>query len=67
MNDNRAPTITVAKDTFPNDEILKYMEGVISFVQKRQSMKAIETYEQVKFLVDYIDYLQHAMTLSEPT
>ena len=67
VDGNRAPTITVAEDTFPNDEILKYVEGVISFVRKRRSIKAIETYEQVRFLIDYIDYLQHTMKLSEPT
>ena len=50
-----------------NDEILAYVESVINFVRRRRSMKAIETYEQVKFLVDYIDYLRDGIKLSEPT
>ncbi|KAF8813626.1 phosphatases II [Phlegmacium glaucopus] len=68
VDDPRAPTLTTAEDTFPHDEILTYVERVISFVRRRRSMKAIETYEQVKFLVDYVDYLRHGMKqLSEPT
>jgi hypothetical protein len=56
----------MAESAFPNDEILAYVERVISFVRRRRSMKAIETYEQVQFLVDYIDYLQHGIKISEP-
>ena len=67
LDNCRAPIVTMAEDAFPNDEILAYVERVISFVRRRRSMKAIETYEQVKFLVDYIDYLQHGIKLSEPT
>jgi len=63
MDDPCAPT----QDTFPNDEILTYVERVISFVRRRRSMKAIETYEQVKFLVDYVDYLRHGLSPSEST
>lgn len=55
----------MTEDTFPNDEILTYVEGVISYVRRRRSVKAVETYEQVKFLVDYVDYLRHGM--KEPT
>jgi protein-tyrosine phosphatase len=61
VDDYRAPTVTMTED---DDETLTYAERVINFVRRRRSMKAIETYEQVKFLVDYIDYLRHGMTES---
>ena len=64
VDDCRAPAVTSAED---DDEILTYVERVISFVRRRRSMKAIETYEQVKFLVDYINYLRHGMKLPQPT
>ena len=66
LDNCRAPNVTMAENAFPKDEILAYVERVISFVRRRRSMKAIETYEQVKFLVDYIDYLQHGIKLSDP-
>ena len=59
------PSTSVMADALPNDEILTYLEGVIGFVRRRRSMKAIETYEQVKFLVDYIDYLQQGMEIPD--
>jgi len=37
---------------------VKLVERVISFVRKRRSMKAIETYEQVQFLVVFVEYLR---------
>ena len=57
------PRASTAEDAFPNDEVLTYVEGVISFVRRQRSMKAIETYEQVKFLVDYVEYLRKQSTL----
>jgi len=41
-----------------------FVEKVIALVRRRRSIKAIETYEQVKFLVDYVEYLRHG---SSPT
>lgn len=38
-------------------DVLSFVETVISLVRRRRSMKAIETYEQVKFLVEYVEYL----------
>jgi protein-tyrosine phosphatase len=64
VDDCRVSRVTMAED---DDEILAYVERVISFVRRRRGMKAIETYEQVKFLIDYIDYLQQGMKPSEPT
>jgi protein-tyrosine phosphatase len=39
-------------------ETLEQVEKVIGVVRRRRSLKAIETYEQVKFLVGYVDYLR---------
>jgi len=51
-------------DVGPADEgrvrrdTLEQVEKAISIVRRRRSLKAIETYEQVKFLVGYVDYLR---------
>lgn len=37
---------------------ISFVRSVISFVRKRRSSKAIETYEQVKFLVEYVEHLR---------
>lgn len=42
----------VRKDT------VQLVERVIKVLRKRRSMKAIETYEQVKFLADFVEYLR---------
>ena len=39
-------------------DTLEQVERVIGIVRRRRSLKAIETYEQVKFLVGYVDYLR---------
>ena len=39
-------------------DTLEQVEKVIGVVRRRRSLKAIETYEQVKFLVGYVDYLR---------
>lgn len=39
-------------------DTLEQAEKVIGVVRRRRSLKAIETYEQVKFLVGYVDYLR---------
>ncbi|KAI0644650.1 hypothetical protein C8Q79DRAFT_913092 [Trametes meyenii] len=39
-------------------ETMRLVERLISVVRRRRSPKAIETYEQVKFLVDYIAFLR---------
>ncbi|KAM6502372.1 Protein-tyrosine phosphatase-like protein [Amanita muscaria] len=41
-------------------ETLRYVHRVIGVVRTRRSAKAVETYEQVKFLVDYIEYLRQS-------
>ncbi|KAI0280998.1 protein-tyrosine phosphatase-like protein [Russula aff. rugulosa BPL654] len=38
-------------------DTLEQVERAIGIVRRRRSLKAIETYEQVKFLVGYVDYL----------
>ncbi|KZT27984.1 phosphatases II [Neolentinus lepideus HHB14362 ss-1] len=45
-----------------SDEIrrdtMQLVERVIALIRRRRSTKAIETYEQVKFLVDFVEYLR---------
>lgn len=41
-------------------ETLQLIERVIFVVRRRRSLKAVETYEQVKFLVDFVEYLDAA-------
>jgi len=36
----------------------KFVERIITVVRNRRSVKAVETYEQVRFLVDFVDYLR---------
>jgi hypothetical protein len=38
-------------------DTLEQVERAIGIVRRRRSLKAIETYEQVKFLAGYVDYL----------
>ena len=42
-------------------DTLEQVEKVIGVVRRRRSLKAIETYEQVKFLVGYVDYLRRGV------
>ena len=37
---------------------LRLVERLITVVRRRRSPKAIETYEQVLFLVEYVEYLR---------
>jgi hypothetical protein len=39
-------------------DTLRLVERMIRVVRHRRSLKAIETYEQVQFLVDYVEYLR---------
>jgi protein tyrosine phosphatase len=39
-------------------DTLQMVERAIAVVRRRRSVKAVETYEQVKFLVDFVDYLR---------
>ena len=39
-------------------ETMRLVERLVSVVRRRRSVKAIETYEQVKFLVDYVEFLR---------
>ncbi|KAH9858636.1 phosphatases II [Lenzites betulinus] len=39
-------------------QTLRLVERMITVVRRRRSPKAIETYEQVRFLVDYVEFLR---------
>lgn len=45
-------------------DTLQLVERVIGVVRRRRSLKAIETYEQVKFLVEYVEFLRKAADVS---
>jgi protein-tyrosine phosphatase len=47
-------------DFFPpaSKDTVRFVEKIIAVVRKRRSMKAVETYEQVSFLVDFVEYLR---------
>jgi len=54
------------KVTIKNDQrkeqhssTLDFVKSVIALVRRRRSMKAIETYEQVEFLVEYVEHLRN--------
>ncbi|TFK25482.1 phosphatases II [Coprinopsis marcescibilis] len=44
----------------PRTPLLDYIETVISYVRRRRSPKAIESFEQVRFLVDYVQFLYNS-------
>ncbi|KAF5386052.1 hypothetical protein D9615_002426 [Tricholomella constricta] len=44
--------------TGPRKDTIMFVEKVIAVVRRRRSLKAIETYEQVQFLVDFVEYLR---------
>ena len=52
------------QDKAPDQDTVAFVEKVIALVRRRRSMKAIETYEQVEFLVHYVDHLRRG---SSPT
>lgn len=39
-------------------ETVELVERIIAVVRRRRSVKAIETYEQVHFLVEFVEYLE---------
>ena len=42
-----------------SQQTLRLVERLISVVRRRRSLKAVETYEQVKFLVEYVEFLKN--------
>ncbi|KAH9895047.1 phosphatases II [Cubamyces lactineus] len=58
---NSAATSDHAQDqeaTLIDQKTMRLVERLIAVVRRRRSPKAIETYEQVKFLVDYVEFLR---------
>jgi hypothetical protein len=39
-------------------DTVELVERVIGIARRRRSIKAVETYEQVQFLVDFVEYLR---------
>ena len=47
-------------------DTLCLVERLIGVVRRRRSPKAVETYEQVLFLVEYIEYLRQKVSCRTP-
>lgn len=47
------------------DSVIQLVERVISSVRRRRSAKAVETYEQVCFLVEYVEHLHRPRNRTE--
>ncbi|KAK7057379.1 phosphatases II [Favolaschia claudopus] len=56
--DAREEAVSVHQDT------LDFVSRVIRMARRRRSIKAIETYEQVQFLVDFVEHLRGKQGLS---
>ncbi|KAF8894923.1 protein-tyrosine phosphatase-like protein [Gymnopilus junonius] len=52
------------QDTSADEKALEFVEKAIAFIRTRRSVKAVETYEQVKFLNDYVRYLYQGFRTS---
>ena len=73
INDG-TPAPPAALGTLPVPRVcratVELVQKVLMVVRRRRSLKAIETYEQVRFLVDYIEYLdgvrRHGVELPQP-
>jgi len=39
-------------------DAMDLIERVVRVVRRRRSLKAIETYEQVRFLIDFVEFLR---------
>lgn len=48
----------------PEQDVISFVEKVIILIRRRRSIKALETYEQVKFLVEYVEHLQRKADIS---
>ncbi|KAF4567691.1 hypothetical protein EYR36_011315 [Pleurotus pulmonarius] len=71
VDNNSAPTIirplTDGYDAGIRWDTVSFVKRIITLVRRRRSMKAIETYEQARFLVDYVEYLRqgHGARISQ--
>ncbi|RDB24873.1 hypothetical protein Hypma_008087 [Hypsizygus marmoreus] len=52
--------ISQSNMTATRKDTIQFVEKIIAVVRRRRSMKAVETYEQVRFLVDFVEYLESA-------
>jgi protein-tyrosine phosphatase len=46
-------------------DTMQLVERAIAVARRRRSIKAVETYEQVKFLVDFVEYLRETPMTSD--
>ncbi len=60
-NGDAAVKVTIKNDQRreQHSSTIDFVKSVIALVRRRRSMKAIETYEQVEFLVEYVEHLRY--------
>lgn len=57
-NDDPSDTFRWDSETVVRRDTLQLVERAIEVIRRRRSVKAIETLEQVQFLVEYVEYLR---------
>ncbi|KAJ3724962.1 hypothetical protein DFJ43DRAFT_1090032 [Lentinula guzmanii] len=57
-SESLSTAIPCAGETSLKEDTLELAERVIAVVRRRRSVKAVETYEQVQFIVDFIEHLR---------
>ena len=62
---SRCNTVGCAEGGVRRDT-MQLVERAIGVVRRRRSVKAVETYEQVKFLADFVEYLRETSANGEP-
>jgi hypothetical protein len=56
QDSNGSAAVKVTRD-FDQRTTIDFVKSVIALLRRRRSIKAIETYEQVAFLVEYVEHL----------
>ena len=51
------------EDATLDEKVITFVEKVIAHVRRRRSLKAVETYEQVKFINDYVHHLHQSLQM----
>ncbi|KAG9097006.1 hypothetical protein FRC06_008105 [Ceratobasidium sp. 370] len=58
--DTQPPAERLMHDRRVAGDTLELLERVIYVIRRQRSVKAIETYEQVRFLLEFIEHVRHA-------
>ncbi|KAI0790681.1 hypothetical protein C8Q75DRAFT_760191 [Abortiporus biennis] len=58
QHSSSSPTDTLLRETLVPKETLQLLERLLCVVRRQRSLKAVETFEQVIFLIHFIEYLR---------